>query len=107
MMERKKYFVSVASGEISQVQFGNNDDFTIYATDAEVRDLRAKMNVMHNAEIKSFWRAHVPIMPYHHDKANDQYNAGIQEAFQMIYHLGDEQTKSDMKDMGILGAEYL
>src|SRR5690625_6893396 len=77
MMERKKYFVSVASGEISQVQFGNNDDFTIYATDAEVKDLRAKMDVMHNAEIKSFWRAHVPIMPYHHDKANDQYNAGI------------------------------
>lgn len=106
-MERKKYFVSVASGEISQVQFGNNDDFTIYATDAEVRDLRAKMNVMHNAEIKSFWRAHVPIMPYHHDKANDQYNAGIQEAFHLIYQLGDEQTRSDIKNMGVLGTEYL
>ena len=33
MMERKKYFVSVASGEISQVQFGNNDDFTIYRSE--------------------------------------------------------------------------
>lgn len=106
-MERNKYFVSVASGEISQVQYGNNDDFTIYATDSEVRDLRKKMDVMQKAEFKSFWRAHVPIMPYHNDKANDQYNAGIQEAFQMIYHLGEEQTKSDIKSMGILDAEYL
>lgn len=106
-MERKKYFVSVASGEISQVQFGNNDDFTIYANETEVRDLRAKMEVMHNAEIKSFWRAHVPIIPYHKDKANDQYNAGIEEAFQLIYQLGDEQTQSNIKDMGVLDAEYL
>lgn len=106
-MERKKYFVSVASGEISQVQFGNNDDFTIFATDSEVRDLRAKMDVMQEADFKSFWRAHVPIMSYHNDKANDQYNVGIQEAFQMIYELGDEQTKSDIKDMEVLDAEYL
>lgn len=106
-MERKKYFVSVASGEISQVQYGNNDDFTIYATDSEVRDLRAKMDVMQNADFKSFWRAHVPIMPYHKDKANDQYNAGIQEAFQMIYDLGVDQTKADIKSMGVLDAEYL
>ncbi len=106
-MDRKKYFVSVASGEISQVQFGNNDDFTIYATDSEVRDLRSKMDVMQAAEFKSFWRAHVPIMPYHNDQANDQYNAGIQEAFQLIYQLGDEQTKSNLKSMGVLDAEYL
>lgn len=106
-MEKKKYYVSVASGEISQVQFGNNDDFTIYATDSEVRDLRSKMDVMHHAEIKSFWRAHVPIMPYHHDQANDQYNSGIKEAFQLIYHLGDDQTKSNLKNMGVLDAEFL
>lgn len=106
-MERKKYFVSVASGEISQVQFGNNDDFTIYATDSEVRDLRSKMDIMQKAEFKSFWRAHVPIMPYHNDKPNDQYNAGIQEAFQLIYQLGDDQTKSDLKNMGVLDAGYL
>lgn len=106
-MERKKYYISVASGEISQVQYGNNDDFTIYATDSEIRDLRNTMDVMQKAEFKSFWRAHVPIMPYHKDKPNDQYNAGIQEAFQKIYHLGDEQTKSNLKSMGVLDAEYL
>lgn len=106
-MERKKYFVSVASGEISQVQFGDNDDFTIYATDAEVRDLRSKMDIMHSADFKSFLRAHVPIMPYHNDKANDQYNSGIEEAFQMIYQLGDDQTKSNLKNMGVLDAKYL
>lgn len=107
MMERKKYFVSVASGEISQVQYGNNDDFTIYATGSEVRDLRAKMDMMQDAEFKSYWRAHIPIMSYHNDKANDQYNEGIQSAFQMIYDLGDDQTKENLQQMGVLDAEYL
>lgn len=106
-MERKKYFVSVASGEISQIKFGNNDDFTVYATDSEVRDLRSTLEVMHKADVKSFWRAHVPIMSYHHDQANDQYNAGIKEAFQKIYHLGDEETKENIKSMEVLDANFL
>lgn len=101
-MTKKKYYVSMASSEISQIQFGNNDDFTIYANDDEIRVLRAKMDQMHNADISSFWRAHIPIMSYHHDKPNDDYDAGITEAFQMIHDLGDDQTKSNLKSMGIL-----
>lgn len=106
-MEREKYYVSVASGEISQIQFGNNDDFTIYATDSEVNDLRGMMDVMHQADVKTFFRAHIPIMPYHRDEANDQYNSGIQEAYQKIYQLGDEQTKENIKNMNILDVEFL
>lgn len=101
-MERKKYFVSIAAGEISQIQFGNNDDFTIHATNEEIRELRGKMDMMQDADFKSYWRAHIPIKPYHNNEANHEYDAGIQEAFQIIYYLGDEQTKQDIESMGIL-----
>ena len=101
------YYVSIASQEISQIKIGNNDDFTIYATDDEVKLLRSKMEKIYDADMRAYWRAHVPIMPYHHDKPNDDYDLGITEAFQMIYDLGDEQTKSDLTDMGVLGEEHL
>src|SRR5690625_6005323 len=76
-MEKEKYYVSLASGEISRIRFGNNDDFTIQATADEVRLLRAKLDNMHASEIGSFWRAHVPIKPYHNDQANDDYDREI------------------------------
>jgi len=102
-MEKKKFFVNIGTHEISQIQFGNNEDFIIHATDEEVRLLRAKMDNMHDAGIRTFFRAHVPIMSYHKDASNDDYDQGITEAFQMIYDLGDEQTRAHLESMGVLG----
>ncbi|HLR74380.1 MAG TPA: hydrolase [Virgibacillus sp.] len=106
-MEKKKYYVSIASGEISQIQYQNNDEFIIYATDDEVRMLRAKMDNMHDASIGAFWRAHVPIVPYHNDQPNDDYDENITEALRMIYDLGDEETKSHIQTMGVLSDRHL
>lgn len=106
-MEKKKYYVSVASSEISQIPFGNNADFIIHATVDEVRILRAKMDNMHDAEMGSFWRAHVPIMPYHHDQANDDYDREITNVFEMIYNLGDEETQKHINSMGILADRHM
>src|SRR5699024_9841473 len=95
-------YVSISSREISQIQYANNDEFTVYATEDEIRQLRTKMDNMYDADNQSFWRSHVPIMPYHNDQANDAYDAGMTEALQMIHDLGDKQTKEHIMDMGIL-----
>ncbi|MEW9677074.1 hydrolase [Lentibacillus sp. L22] len=102
-MEKKKYFVNMGSQEISSVKYGNNEELVIYATEDEARELRGKMEGMNDADIGAFWRAHVPIMPYHHDQANDDYDSGITEALKMIYDLGNEETKRHITDMGVLG----
>lgn len=106
-MEKKKYYVSVQSHEISQNLSGNNNDFVIHATDDEVRLLRAKFDNMRDAEWGTFWRAHVPIVQYHNDKSNDDYDSEITQVFQMLYDLGDEQTKSHIDSMGVLGDRHL
>lgn len=106
-MEKEKYYVSIASGEISQIRFGNNDDFTIQATPEEIGLLRAKLENMHAAEMGSFWRSYVPIMPYHNDKANDDYDREITEAFQMIFDLGNEETRTHITQMEILTDEHM
>ncbi len=101
-MSKRKYYVSLQSREISQIEYQNNNDFVIYATDTEVALLRKKLNSIHRSEIDTFWRAHVPIMPYHRDDANDRYDESLLEAFQMIYQLGDDDAKSFMKESGLL-----
>ncbi|HLR67848.1 hypothetical protein [Virgibacillus alimentarius] len=106
-MERKRYYVNVGTHEISQIPYGNNSIFTIYATDEEISILRAKMDNMHGAGIRSFFRAHVPILAYHKDKSNDDYDFGLNEALQLIYGLGDEQTKAHIESMNVLKNDYM
>ncbi|HLS65465.1 MAG TPA: hydrolase [Pseudogracilibacillus sp.] len=101
-MERKRYYVSLQSKEISQVQVGNNADFTIYATDAEIRTLRNIFNAIETAEMGTFWRAHVPFKPYHDDTTNDTHDKRLTEAFQLLYELGDEQAKQFIEQSGVL-----
>jgi len=101
-MEKKKYYVSLTTGEVSQIRYQNNDDFIIYATDAEARQLRNKFDSMDNANLRSFVRAHIPIVPYHHDQSNDDYDSAMEEALQMIYKLGDDTTKENIHSMGVL-----
>lgn len=101
-MEKKKYYINVGSAEISQVKYDNNEAFIIQATYEEVRLLREKLNNMDSADFRTFFRAHVPILSYHKDQSNDDYDHNMSDAFQMIYNLGDEQTKSHIDDMGVL-----
>ncbi|HLR52404.1 MAG TPA: hydrolase [Candidatus Avamphibacillus sp.] len=102
-MEKKTYYVNLGSLEISQIQYANNSVFTIQATEDEVQMLRAKLDDMDRADFEAYGRAHIPILAYHNDESNDKYDAGITEAFQMIYDLGDQNTKKHIDEIGILG----
>lgn len=106
-MEKKKYYVSLASHEISQTRYHNNDDFVIYATEGEVRELRNTLNRMYRGDMDSYWRAHIPIVKYHHDTGNETYDREITEVFQMLYELGDEQTKDYIKSTGVLSDMHM
>ncbi|MGJ9457457.1 hydrolase [Oceanobacillus sp. CF4.6] len=106
-MEKGKYYVNIGTGEISQNRYQNNDDYIIYASSEDIALLRATMENMHGASVDSFIRAHVPIVPYHNDKANDEYDVNITEAFRMLHQLGDEQTRSHIESMGILSDNHM
>lgn len=105
--KKKKFYVNMGSQEISQLKFGNNEEFIIYASEEEVTLLRDKLNDMDQANIRAFYRAHVPIMSYHNDRSNDDYDIGMTGAYQMLYDLGDEQTKAHIEAMGVLSDKHL
>ncbi len=101
-MDKKKYYVSLQSREISQIQYQNNDAFTVYATPQEIQSLRQVLDNVHSAEVDTYWRAHVPIVPYHNDPSNDRYDKGLTDALSIIYELGDEQARAFIEESGIL-----
>ncbi|RDW18741.1 hydrolase [Oceanobacillus arenosus] len=101
-MEKKTYYVNIGTGEISEVRNENNHAFSIQATTSEISQLRRKMDNMHDSSIDSFIRAQIPFIEYHHDQANDQYDANLLEAYQLIHQLGNSQTKAHIESMDVL-----
>lgn len=101
-MEKNNYYINIGTREISLNHDANNDDFIVSATEDEILELREIFDQMYNADIRSFFRAHIPAQPYHQDQSNDDYDVGMITAFRKIYELGDEQTKSHITQMGVL-----
>lgn len=98
---KKKYFVGINTGVITQDNSGQNAGYIIYANDEEIRKVRAELESMHDASLRSFVRAHVPIMPYHHDSQNDAYDAGLNNLFHLLHELGDEQTREHINSLDV------
>lgn len=101
-MNKKTYYVNIGTQEISQIEYGNHENYGIQATDDEIAELRAQLDDMEQANARSFFRALVPIMSYHHDEANDDYDDGLTAAFQMLYDLGDKRTKEHIDSIEVL-----
>lgn len=102
MDKREQYFVSVATGKISQIPNAQDNDFKIMATQSEVNKLRRLFTNMYDADNMSHIRSSIPFQPYHDDKANDDYDYNLTEVYRMIYELGDEEAKSMIDEAGIL-----
>ncbi|MGD6902711.1 hydrolase [Bacillus infantis] len=103
MENRKVYYISVASGEISQSPDSSPWNFKIEANDEEITRLREYFDQNHSTDWQNFFRAHVPYVQYHYDRENDAYDEGLAGAYKMIYELGDEEARKHIDEMGILG----
>ncbi|QHE53336.1 hydrolase [Pontibacillus sp. HMF3514] len=99
--EKKTFYINLGSQEISQIKEGNNDAFTIQATEEEMFRLRQVLNEVFNADERSFWRSHIPFRHYSKDEDNDEYDYEMRHAYQMIYDLGDEKTKAFIEEIGM------
>lgn len=99
---RNKYHINISTGAITQDNSDQNAAYTIYANGQEIKEIRNELEKMHDASNASFVRAHIPIMLYHNDPQNDAYDAGLKTLFQLLYELGDEETKQHIQSLDIL-----
>lgn len=105
MDSKKTYYITIASGEISQVSTASAWNFKIEASDEEVIKLREYFDQNYSTEWQNFFRAHVPYLQYHYDRQNDAYDETLVKVYEMIHELGDEEAKQHIESMGILRTE--
>ncbi|OKL36182.1 hydrolase [Domibacillus mangrovi] len=98
-MEKQAYYIQVANGEIQSRSDVSPWEFRIFANEKEIQDLRGLFTEMNEADSRTFWRTHLPAVPYHMDKDNDQYDKRMMEVYDKLYELGDEDTRSHIKKM--------
>ncbi len=103
--EKKNYYIDVGTGEISRSVSSSTWSYKIQATDEEITELRELFERNYSTEWKNFLRAHVPYLEYHHDRDNDDYDQTIQQVYEMIYKLGDQEAKNHIQSMNILPNE--
>ncbi len=100
--EKNTYYIDVGSGEISQSKTASTWSFKIEATDEQITKLREIFDLRYSVEWENFLRSHVPYTEYHFDKTNDRYDKNIEQVYQMLYDLGDEQAREHIESMDIL-----
>ncbi|WP_050181074.1 hypothetical protein [Domibacillus robiginosus] len=98
-MEKQPYYIAIANGEIQSQPDVAPWNFRVFANEKEIQSLRELLNSMNREDFGSFWRAHIPIVPYHEDKNNDQYDRYIMALYDKIYELGDEDARGHIKKM--------
>ncbi|MDQ0160948.1 hypothetical protein [Bacillus alveayuensis] len=102
---KKTYYISLGSGEISQVATASPWDYKIKANDEEITVLREYFDQIHSTGWQNFLRAHVPYIQYHYDRENDAIDSLYKDIFKMIYRLGDEEAKEHIRSTGLISIE--
>ncbi|RLQ97852.1 hydrolase [Falsibacillus albus] len=100
--QKRTYYIEVGSGEISSSSTDSPWNFKIEATDEEITKLREIFDSNYATDEQGFFRSHVPYIQYHYDRENDAYDRNLQQVYQMIHDLGDEEARNHIESMGIL-----
>lgn len=101
--EKQTYYVDLVSGDLLTQKLNENPSFTIQATEVELAELKQCLEDHRKNDRESYARSHVPYLLYHHDRANDKYDAAMKKLYSIIYKLGDGAARSHIEEIGILG----
>lgn len=101
-MDKKRYYISVETGEILEDPTVSTYQFIIEANEAEIHRLEELFDSTHEKEINTFVRAMAPAIAYHDDPQNHDYDQSLMQIYRMIHQLGTEETKKHIETMGVL-----
>ncbi len=100
--EKQTYHVDLVSGDVLGQKLEENPSFTVHATDEELAELKQCLEEHRTDDLEAYARSHVPYLLYHHDRANDKYDAAMKRLYALIYKLGDETARNHIEEIGIL-----
>ncbi|APH03985.1 hydrolase [Bacillus weihaiensis] len=97
MEDKKTYYISMGSGEISQLSTVSSWNYKIEATEEEIIQLREYFDQVYSSDVQGFLRSHTPYVQYHYDRENDAIDDTNIKIYRMIYELGDEEAKNHIQ----------
>ncbi|RAL22036.1 hypothetical protein [Thermoflavimicrobium daqui] len=106
-MEKKTYYIAVDlgpnAGEIHEQahDFDAVYDFEIKATPQEIKELEHLFSEIAEEDLDTFIQAHLPYKNKER-QAEHNYDDRLEEVYRMIYRLGTEETKTRMKESGMI-----
>ncbi|WHY03308.1 hydrolase [Neobacillus sp. DY30] len=101
--QKQSYYINIQSNEIFTGPYDGKWDYKIEATESEVNFLKRLINRNDETDWESYFRSHIPYLGYQHqNREDDQRMLWI---YTMLYDLGDEKTRSHIRNMGILNED--
>ncbi|MGV3489054.1 MAG: hydrolase [Tuberibacillus sp.] len=101
LMEKKRYYVKVGTGEILPEKTLSEWEFEIEATPEEAGQLEHLFSKTDHESFTNFFKAHVPLREFYEEE-NIPYDKKLQQVYQLLYDLGTEETKEHIRSMDIL-----
>lgn len=108
-MEKRKFYVSVNSGEIVEDPTITPWQFEIEATKEEVDKLRDLFDQASSQNMDRFYRLPHPFKGGEVDHELTNYDKTLQEVYRMIYDLGNQEAKDHIEQTDViseLGKNY-
>jgi hypothetical protein len=102
MMEKKKFYIAVETGQILEDRGASGYELEIEATPAEVADLENLFDKKDRDNFETFVDPHLPNKWDEVGSDVQDYNTHLYEVYEMLYKLGTQSTKEHIEQAEIL-----
>lgn len=98
-MPLNKVYISVAHKKVYTYPDESPWEFEVMANREIIPVFYRLFEQLSEVETSNFWRAHIPIRPYHFDKENNQYDRRMKKVYALIHEFGDEESKAFIEQL--------
>ena len=89
-----KVYISVNHQQMYAFPDESAWEYEVTAQRNEIKVFERLFDQLKQVQSKNFWRAHVPIKPYHLDGENDEYDIRMKKVYAWIHEFGTDEARS-------------
>lgn len=102
-MEKYKLYVSLTDQRVYNYPDDSPWEFEVNVTREFVPIFHRLFEQVSELEMRNFWRAHLPYIPYHYDRDNHEIDLRTQKVYAIIHEFSDEETKQFIERLPYFG----
>lgn len=99
VMSKETLYVSISDQRLYRYPDESPWEFKIEVDREMVPVFQQLFSQINNIEFANFWRAHLPYVPYHMDKENDQIDYRTKKLYALVHEYGDQESKEFIEQL--------